>query len=157
VTHPWPGGIAWHHHVITAPLVGYLFARTLAYPVGKLLIGPGARAVFAPRQPPPDYLKRASSELILRPNELTANAEDVSDLHAFVTAQAPRYALLQAPAIIITGDIDDVVSPETHARTIAAVLPRGKPIVLPGAGHMLQFSAADEIVQAIAELVASMP
>ena len=39
VTHPWPGGIAWYYHVVTAPIVGPLFAHTLALPLGKLLIG----------------------------------------------------------------------------------------------------------------------
>ena len=154
VTHPWPGGIAWYDHALTAPVVGPLFARTLGYPIGKFLIGQGVRAAFEPRQPPPDYLERAGGELILRPNELTANAEDLADLHAFVTAQAPRYASLQAPTIVITGDVDEIVSPEIHSRTIAAVLPRAKLIVVPGAGHMVQFTATEEIVQAIGELSA---
>ena len=152
VTHPWPGGVAWYHHVVTTPLVGPLFARTFAYPIGKILIGPGVRSVFEPQQVPADYLTKAGSELILRPAELTANAEDILDLKAFVTAQAPRYAAILAPTVIIAGDIDETVSTKIHARTIAAVLPRARLIVLPGVGHMVQFAATKPIVEAIADL-----
>ena len=34
VSHPWPGGIAWYYHVAAAPVIGPLFAYTLALPVG---------------------------------------------------------------------------------------------------------------------------
>ncbi len=152
VTHPWPGGIAWYHHVITAPLLGPLFTHTLAFPIGKALIGPGVKAAFAPQEPPPDYLERAGGELILRPAEMTANAEDLASLKSFVTAQAPRYGSIQAPAVVIVGDTDDIVSPDIHARAIAAMLPRAKLIVLRGVGHMVQFAARDQIVAAVAEL-----
>ena len=154
VTHPWPGGVAWYHHVLTAPFVGPLFARTLATPIGKLLIGPGVQAVFAPQEPPPDYIERAGAELLLRPAELIANAEDLVGLKAFVTAQAPRYGAIAAPTVIISGDADDTVSVDIHSRAIAAVLPRGKLIVLPGVGHMVQFVAREQIVRALGELSA---
>ena len=75
-----------------------------------------------------------------------------ADLKAFVTAQAPRYAAILAPTVIIAGDIDETVSTKIHARTIAAVLPRARLIVLPGVGHMVQFAATKPIVEAIADL-----
>lgn len=155
VTHPWPGGVAWYHHVLTTPVIGPLFARTLAYPFGKMLIEPGVRAVFAPQTPPPDYAERAGSELLLRPGEIIANAEDVLALKPFVTAQAQRYGAIQAPTVIISGDSDDVVSVDIHSRAIAAMLPRARLSVLPGVGHMVHFAAADRIAEAVAELVAA--
>ena len=134
VTHPWPGGVGWYNPILTARLVGPLFARTVALPLGKLLIGPGVQVVFAPQQPPADYRERAAVELVLRPAELIANAEDLNDLKAFITAQAPNYGAIRTPAVVITGDADTIVSPRIHAEAIAAVLPRGKLIVLPGHG-----------------------
>ena len=82
--------------------------------------------VFAPQEAPPDYRERAAVEVVLRPNELIANAEDLNGLKAFVTAQAPHYAEIQAPVIVITGDRDNTVSPRIHSEAIAArvVLPR---------------------------------
>ena len=78
VTHPWPGGVGWYNPLLTTPVIGPLFAHTLALPLGKLLVGPGVKAVFAPQEPPEDYRKRAAAEMMLRPSELIANAEDLS-------------------------------------------------------------------------------
>jgi pimeloyl-ACP methyl ester carboxylesterase len=152
VTHPWPGGVGWYNPILTARIVGPLFASTFALPLGKLLIGSGVEAVFAPQQPPADYRERAAVELVLRPAELIANAEDLNDLKAFITAQAPNYGAIRMPAVVITGDADTTVSPRIHAEAVAAVLPRGKLIVLPGMGHMLHHAAADTVNDAIDEI-----
>jgi pimeloyl-ACP methyl ester carboxylesterase len=154
VTHPWETGVAWYHHVLTTPLAGPVFARTLAFPIGKLLLGPGIQNVFAPQQAPPDYAQRAGAELLLRPAELIANAQDMIGLKAFVTAQAPRYGGIEAPTVIIHGDADDTVSLDIHARAIAPMLPRGRLIVLPGVGHMVHHVAREQVLQALAELPA---
>ena len=153
VTHPWQGGVGWYNPILTTPIIGPLFARTLALPIGKLLTGPVVTSVFAPHKPPQDYAERTAVELVLRPAELIANAEDLIQLKAFVSAQAPNYGTIAAPVTIITGDIDYVVSLQVHAQAIAAVLPRGKLIVLPGVGHMVHHVAADAVVEAIARLV----
>ena len=86
---------------------------------------------------------------MLRPQNFLANAHDVAGLHAFVTAQVPRYAGIQAPTVIITGDRDVTVSTNIHARAIAGLVPRSELIVLPGVGHMLHHVAADRVVTAI--------
>ena len=156
VTHPWHGSTYWLDNLITTPLIGPLFVHTVAYPLGKFLIGTGISNAFDPQRPPPDYLARAGAELILRPKELTANAEDVMQLKAFVTAQAPRYTGLKTPTVIIFGSADEIVSPGIHARSIARQLPRGRFIEVPGVGHMVHFAAADRIVEAIEGLAADM-
>ena len=155
VTHPWPGGIGWYNPILTTPVIGPLFAHTVALPLGEMLVRPAVNAVFAPQAPPENYISRAGAELILRPADLSANAEDLAQLKAFVTAQAPKYAAIQAPTTIITGDLDKTVSPEIHSRAIAAVLPYGKLVVLPGVGHMVQFAAGDKIIEAIDEIASS--
>jgi pimeloyl-ACP methyl ester carboxylesterase len=149
VTHPWPGGVGWYNPILTAPGIGPLFARTLALPLGQLLIGPGIVSVFAPQPAPADYRDRAAVELLLRPAELIANAEDLNGLKAFVSSQVPKYATIQAPTVVITGDIDRTVTARIHSEAIAAVLPRGKLVVLPGIGHMLHHAAADVVVAEI--------
>jgi pimeloyl-ACP methyl ester carboxylesterase len=153
VTHHWPGGVGWFNPVLATRFIGPLFARTIALPLGMLLIGPAVRAVFAPQQPPAGYVDRAGAEMILRPAEMIANAEDLVALKAFVTAQSPNYATIQVPVEIIAGDSDTVVSPNLHARAIAEVLPRVRLMVLPGVGHMVQFAAPDRIVEAIDQIV----
>src|SRR5262249_47691164 len=53
VTHPWPGGISWYYNASAVPIMGPLFANTLALPFGSLLVEPTSRGVFAPAAMPP--------------------------------------------------------------------------------------------------------
>jgi len=152
VTHPWPGGIFWYNRVAITPVIGPLFVHALALPLGLLLIGRAIANVFAPQRPPPDYLRRTASRLVLRPAEFMANAQDLAVLKAFVTAQVPRYRAITAPTAVISGDRDTVVSIDIHARAVAALIPGATLIVLQGVGHMPQHAAADAIIAAIDEL-----
>src|SRR5262249_30470390 len=131
---------------------GRLFVQTFAFPLGSLLIAPAVASVFEPQLPPADYLRRAATRLVLRPQEFIANAQDLAVLKDFVTAQAPRYGAIMAPAVIISGDHDTTVHLETHARKAAKSIPGAKLVVLRGIGHMPHHVAAGSIVAAIDEL-----
>jgi pimeloyl-ACP methyl ester carboxylesterase len=158
VTHPWPGGIAWYYNVLSTPVIGTLFARTVALPLGALLLDGGAASVFAPQVAPADYLRRAAVRLLLRPAEFVANAQDVAVLKDFVTAQAPRYGEIAAPTVILTGDADATVSPHLHSAAIAAAVRDARLIVLAGVGHMPHHTDTDVVLAAIRRLPArSMP
>jgi pimeloyl-ACP methyl ester carboxylesterase len=149
VTHPWPGGISWYYDVAANPAVGPVFTATVAAPVGAVLLDGAAESVFAPEAAPPDYVERAAVPLVLRPAEFAANAEDVQDLLAFVTAQAPRYGDIRVPTTIIHGDRDTTVSLDIHARALARQLPSARLVVLPGVGHMPHHTQTDLVVREI--------
>jgi len=150
VTHPWIGGLAWYNALLSTPAVGPFLARTVGLGIGSLLLRQGALSVFAPQPMPPDYLDRAGIALLLRPTEMVANAQEIAGLKAFVTGEALHYRDIAAPTVVITGDADDIVSPRIHARAIAAAVPKARLVVLPGVGHMPQYSAADAVAAAIA-------
>jgi len=154
VLYPWSTGIAWYYNLATVPILGPLFAHTLVLPAGAVLIRPVAGTVFAPQAAPAGYADRAAIALVLRPQVFLANARDVAGLNAFVARQAPRYVRIKAPTVIITGDRDTVVSPEIHARALAAKLPHSKLVVLDGVGHMPHHAAPDRVVAAIDEVAA---
>jgi pimeloyl-ACP methyl ester carboxylesterase len=149
VTHPWRGGLSWYNALLTTPIAGFVFAHALALPAGELLLESGAQEVFAPQAMPPDYLRRAGIRLLLRPAEFIANAQDLAILKAFVTAQVPRYRDIAVPTVVLTGDADVTVSPQLHARAIAAAVPDARLVVLPSIGHMPQHVATDEVIAAI--------
>jgi pimeloyl-ACP methyl ester carboxylesterase len=157
VTHPWSGGLSWYNALLTTPVAGLLFAHALALPVGELLLERGAVSVFAPQAIPPDYLRRAGIRLLLRPSEFIANAEDIAILKGFVTAQVPHYGDIAVPTVVLTGDADVTVSPQLHARAIAAALPDARLVILPGIGHMPQHVATDEVIAAIDSISAVRP
>ena len=155
VTHPWPGGIGWINDIVALPVIGPLVAHTLILPAGYFMLKPGVAGVFSPDTPPPDYGVRTSVALLLRPNEFIANAQDLAGLKEFVSAQALRYGELKMPVEIIAGDKDPVVYTDIHSRAITRQVPQAKLTVLPGVGHMVQYVAADRVVQAIDELAAT--
>jgi pimeloyl-ACP methyl ester carboxylesterase len=148
-THPWQRRLTWFYDAVSTPFAGWLFAQTLALPFGAVLLGPALRSVCLPQQPPPRYVKRAASTLVLRPANFLANAHDLSHLKAFLAAQVVRYPALAPSTVIITGDSDNTVSPKTHSMALAREVPHAKLIVLPGIGHMLQHAAADRIIAEI--------
>ena len=150
-THP---GV-WRLNKLNALLagpVGWLFARTLAFPFGAILIWPGSRTAFLPQTIPDRYVRRSAALLVLRPPTLMANWADVGRLDTFLERQVPRYATLTAPTIVLAGDRDPFVPAARHGEKLAAAAPGVKLVVLPGFGHMLHHAAADRVVEAVDEL-----
>jgi pimeloyl-ACP methyl ester carboxylesterase len=153
VAYPWPGGVGWYNEVVTAPVIGPLLAYTITLPLGFLLAEPGARSVFLPQTMPENYIGNTATPLLLRPREFLANARDLVTLKAAVREQAPRYAEIRVPTVIISGDVDKTVSTNIHSRPLAATVPDAKLIVLPGLGHMVQNAVPDLVMREIDAMV----
>jgi pimeloyl-ACP methyl ester carboxylesterase len=153
VTHPWAGDPGWYNNLASLPWIGPVFLRTLVYPLSFVLADGVSRTVFAPQAVPEDYLRRAAIRLVLRPKAFFANARDLALLKDFIAAQVPSYVDLRLPLIIITGDCDTLVSPETNACALAAILPSAKLIFLRGVGHMPHHAAPEVVAAAIDELL----
>jgi pimeloyl-ACP methyl ester carboxylesterase len=149
VAYPWPGGVGWYNALVAKPLIGPLLAYTITLPLGYFLMAPGAREVFLPQVMPDNFVTDTATPLLLRPREFLANARDLVRLKQAVTEQAPRYAEISVPTVVISGDADKTVSANIHSRPFAAVVPNAKLIVLPGVGHMVQNAAPDLVVQEI--------
>jgi pimeloyl-ACP methyl ester carboxylesterase len=153
VTHPWRGGVGWYNNLITTKLIGPLLAYTITLPLGTLLTTPGARNVFLPQVMPDGYVKDTATALLLRPREFLDNAWDIVSLKQAVAEQAPRYAAITAPTVVISGDVDKTVSTNIHSRPFAATVPNAKLIVLEGVGHMVQNAAPDLVIAEIEAMI----
>lgn len=154
VAYPWPGGVGRYNKIVARPVIGPLLAYTVTLPLGALLVGPGARGVFAPQTMPENYIGDTATMLLLRPREFLANAHDLATLKAAVAEQAPRYAEIKAPVTIISGDRSDkTVSTHIHSQPLAATVPNAKLIVLPGVGHMVQNVAPDRVIAEVEEMI----
>ena len=150
-THP---GV-WRMNKLNALLagpVGWLFARTLAFPFGAILMWPGSRTAFLPQTIPDRYVRRSAAMLVLRPPTLVANWADIGFLETFLERQVERYATLAAPTIVLAGDRDPFVPSARHGEKLVAVAPNAKLVVLPGFGHMLHHAAADRVIAAVEEI-----
>ena len=85
-THPWPGAAtSWYYEVAAMPVIGRLFAETLAWPGGVMRMRQASACVFSPNQMNDRYSKRQEFELGAAPFRLRANAIDVAGLYDYVT------------------------------------------------------------------------
>ena len=132
VAYPWRGGVGWYNKLVTTPLIGPLLAYTITLPLGYFLTESGARSVFLPQAMPDGFVENSATPLLLRPREFLANAWDLVTLKAAVIEQAPRYAEIKAPVVVIAGDADKTVWPTIHSQPFAATVPNAKLILLPG-------------------------
>jgi len=153
-THPGVWRRKRYSAVLAGPL-GWLYARTLAFPLGAILMWPGSRAAFLPQQIPERYVRRSAAMLVLRPPSLMANWADVGFLDSFLERQIERYRGLTVPTIILAGDRDLMLPPASHAEKLAAAAPNVTLMVLPGFGHMLHHAAPDRVVAAVEAIAAS--
>jgi pimeloyl-ACP methyl ester carboxylesterase len=153
VAYPWRGGVGWFNELVAVPVIGPLLAHTITLPLGYFLMKPSARGVFLPQVMPDDFIWTTATPLLLRPREFLANARDLVRLKDAVAEQAPRYAEISAPTVVISGDADRTVSINIHSRPFAAVVPNAQLIVLPGVGHMVQNAASDLVVREIETIV----
>jgi pimeloyl-ACP methyl ester carboxylesterase len=156
VAYPWPGGVGWYNKVVTTPVIGPLLAYTITLPLGFFLTESGSRGVFLPQIMPQDFVSNTATPLLLRPREFLANARDLVTLKAAVAEQAPRYANIGVPLVVITGDVDKTVSTNIHSRPLAAMVANAKLIVLPDVGHMVQNAVPDLVISEIDAMIGTI-
>ncbi|OLP44778.1 esterase [Rhizobium oryziradicis] len=155
-THPWPGGVDWHYRLTAMPVIGPIFAHTIAPLAGQLRMKAAIRAVFAPNPQPVGYIANAAPTLVLRPAAFRYNAIDVSNLHSYVSRMAPRYREIKAPTVIITGDSDDIVLANIHSTGLARDIAGAELVWLRNVGHKPDY-VATEIAIAALEKIAGKP
>jgi pimeloyl-ACP methyl ester carboxylesterase len=156
VAYPWPGGVGWYNKMVSTPVIGPLLAYTITLPLGLFLAEPGARGVFLPQLMPDGFVGNTATSLLLRPREFLANARDLVTLKAAVAEQAPRYANIRVPTVVISGELDKTVSTNIHSRPFARTVPNAKLLVLPNVGHMVQYAAPDLVISEIGAMIGKL-
>jgi pimeloyl-ACP methyl ester carboxylesterase len=152
--YPIPRRANWLYVLFATPYAGWIYARTLALPVGLLFLGLAMGSAFLPQLPPRHYLKRSAAFLLLRPSTFLDNARDMADLTSNLATQAARYPTLAMPILLMTGYFDLVVQPMRNAFAFATALPRAKLVTLAGIGHMLHHTATDRVIEEIEAVAA---
>ncbi|MGE0596589.1 MAG: alpha/beta fold hydrolase [Hyphomonadaceae bacterium] len=148
-SHPYPGKPAWWARFAATPLLGAFFSGAIIPLLGPIAGRGGIANNFAPGPVPPGYAEDAGVGLIFRASAFRASARDVCATKVELAAQAPRYAELLTPAIVITAERDRVVSPKRHARALAAELPAAELVIAPNAGHMPHRVRPDLVLAAV--------
>lgn len=147
-SHPYPGRNAWWAEIAATPLIGDVFCEWLVPWLGPVMGKAGVANNFAPSAPPPNYFQDAGVGLFFRPRHFRASALDVVATRREFAAQAPRYGEIITPTVIVTADKDNVVSPQIHARALAAEL-SAELVIAPNTGHMPHRLRTDLVIAAI--------
>jgi pimeloyl-ACP methyl ester carboxylesterase len=147
-SHPYPGRNAWWAELASAPIIGDIFSGWLVPWLGPIMGKAGVANNFAPAAPPANYFEDAGVGLIFRPRAFRASAMDVCATKTEFARQAPRYGDIIAPVAIVTADKDRVVSPQIHARALAAEL-SAELVIAPDTGHMPHRLRTDLVIAAI--------
>ena len=131
------------------PILGDVMRYTVSAMSARAMLGHALRGMFAPAPIPGNYLPTLSREMLVRPSQIRATAEDAALLMPSAASLAKRYASMRVPTTIFAGDDDRVIDPAKHSRRLATIVPDAELRMLAGVGHMTHFAVTDEIVEAV--------
>jgi pimeloyl-ACP methyl ester carboxylesterase len=134
---------------VALPVLGNVMRYTVTAVSARLMLQRTVKAMFMPKEVRGDFLPTLSREMMLRPVQLRANAEDAAFMIGQAKANSERHRELQLPVTIFAGAEDAVIDVEAHSVRLHSELSQSKLVVVPGAGHMIHYEALDEIVAAI--------
>jgi pimeloyl-ACP methyl ester carboxylesterase len=150
--YPWVGGISWFNSVARLPVLGALFSFFIAPPFGALLLRQATRSVFDPNPLPKAYIGQSKAWQALRPRQFRHNARELGALSAWAAGASPHYCEIKAPSMIISGDSDEIVSLDVHARPLARAIKGAELHVIRGMGHKSDHVARNLVMAAIGKL-----
>ncbi len=131
------------------PLLGDALRYTVSPLMGRLMLKRTVEAMFAPAQMPEDFFRVMSREMMLRPIQIRAEAQDAAFMITAAASFRQHYSNLTVPMSIFAGAGDKVVDVESQSARLHRTVPHSTLTVSHGAGHMVHYALADEIVDAI--------
>jgi len=137
---------------VALPVLGDLMRYTVTPVFARMVFRKMVEAMFTPLPVAAGFFELLSRELMLRPGQLRANAEDAAFMVPAAAKFRDRYRELRLPVHIFAGEQDLVVSPDAHAARLHAELPDSELTLLPDAGHMVHYAAPGQIAAAAASL-----
>lgn len=131
------------------PVLGDAIRYTVSPLAGRLLLKPAVRKMFAPAPIPPTFFDVIPREMLLRPSQIKATAEEAAFMIPAAAKFRDLYSGLDVPVTLIAGAGDKIVDVESHSAALHRELPESKLVVTPGAGHMVHYAAPADIAQAV--------
>ncbi|WP_028215281.1 alpha/beta fold hydrolase [Paraburkholderia mimosarum] len=131
------------------PLVGDVLRYTVSPLIARLLLERTVATMFAPTPVPDSFFDAIAKEMITRPSQIRAVAEDAATMVPAAARLSHRYAALSMPVRIFAGAQDRIVAPQAHSVRLHDALTHSSLVVVPGAGHMVHYAVAPEIIAAI--------
>jgi pimeloyl-ACP methyl ester carboxylesterase len=131
------------------PVIGDAMRYTISPLVARAILPGLIKQMFAPAAVPEHFERLFPKELMLRPSQLRAAAEDAALMTPSAAELEQHYRELTMPVTIITGADDQVADVGRQSERLHRELAGSEFIVLPGLGHMIHHLAPDAIASAI--------
>lgn len=133
------------------PGVGDVLQHTALPVLARIGLKRALRKMFAPAQIPENFFSVIPRELMLRPKQLRAAAEDTALMIPAVTLMRSEYSRLRPPVVLFAGTDDGIV--DSGAQTVRLHKEvAGSQLHMVPTGHMLHYAAVNEIANAVASL-----
>jgi pimeloyl-ACP methyl ester carboxylesterase len=137
------------------PLIGDLMRFTISPVLTRALWPRMVRRVFWPN-PVPLTFAEFPKELVFRPSQIRASAEDAALQVPTAALLQKRYHKIGTPTVIVAGDQDQYVDFARHSARLQEDIPDSVLIRVPGNGHMIHYTAVRSVMDAI-EQVGAVP
>jgi pimeloyl-ACP methyl ester carboxylesterase len=129
---------------IIGDVVNFLFTPLLS----AWLVRTDLEKAFAPDRVPKEYMRHALLDWT-RPRKVKWYSVDDALLNDSLPKLSPRYAEIQVPVAIVTGDSDQIVPATENAHRLHEVLPHADLKILNRTGHQIPFTCPAAVVEAI--------
>ncbi|MGJ7512274.1 alpha/beta fold hydrolase [Variovorax sp. GT1P44] len=133
---------------VAIPVLGDVMRYTVTAVTARALLTRSVEAMFSPGNVPASFFPILSREMMLRPVQIRASAEDAAFMIP-ATASSARYMELELPVTIIAGADDKVVDVDAHSTRLHRDVSQSKLVVVPGAGHMVHYADPRSVVAAV--------
>ena len=130
------------------PFVGELGALLGRSVLSRGMVRKDLANAFYP-QPVPDWYFKTVLRSWLGRKQLKAYFEDEAKLNDSLENMKGRYADIQTPTVIITGDKDQIVDAKHNAHQLHKVMKKSRIIELANTGHEIPQTRPESIAQAI--------
>ncbi|KZY29734.1 alpha/beta hydrolase [Roseovarius sp. HI0049] len=148
-SHTWTTGLSTYYKILSHPMLGPLIIPLMTAFVPESRVEQAVGAVFTPDAVPEGYMNYFGPGLTLRRKSLRANALQRANLLDEIDELVPHYPQIDVPTEILHGAADDTVGLSIHSEPLAKAIPGATLTTLDGAGHMIQHSKEDAVVNAI--------
>jgi pimeloyl-ACP methyl ester carboxylesterase len=135
---------------VALPVLGDAMRYTVSALSGRAMLNRLVQRMFAPADVPPDFFFALAREMMLRPVQIRANAEDAAFMMPAARSISRRYGELRLPVTIVAGSHDKVVDVKAHSERLHRQIPQSHLVIAPRTGHMAHYAAQDPIVAAVA-------
>ena len=134
---------------VALPVLGDVMRYTVTAVSGRAMLKTLVKGMFAPNEVPPEFFSVLSREMMLRPVQIGANAEDAAFMMPAAAAASERYGELKLPVTLLAGANDKVVDVEAHTRRLHRDLPASELVVVAATGHMVHYAVPQRIADAV--------